>query len=147
MNKNPLQKKEKRHRLTEAITVALIVTVALSVITSAAVFAQTKEDTIASIQVAPKTVKMNESIVITAWVSPVPPYKQPGNLPGEYVGYTFTITKPNGDTENVGPVNSKGDGTYTFNTYAISWANGVQKCHSQEMKHTKSALLKTCIGQ
>jgi outer membrane protein assembly factor BamB len=115
MNKNPLQKKEKRHRLTEAITVALIVTVALSVITSAAVFAQTKEDTIASIQVAPKTVKMNESIVITAWVSPVPPYKQPGNLPGEYVGYTFTITKPNGDTENVGPVNSKGDGTYTFN--------------------------------
>ena len=59
----------------------------------------------AFLSVSPKTVGINENVLVLMWLSSVPPTAQ-GAGGDRWQGYTCTITKPDGTTENKGPFSS-----------------------------------------
>ncbi|MCK5628196.1 PQQ-binding-like beta-propeller repeat protein [Candidatus Bathyarchaeota archaeon] len=72
-------------------------------------FVSGENKTYASIAVNPKTVALGDSVTITSWIIPLPPYDGREG----YKGYVFNITKPNGVVDTV-IKDSYGDATATF---------------------------------
>ena len=112
------------------ITFVLILTIATFTSILPGVLAQTKKETAAFLNVNPELVGIGQSILVNAWVSPMPPLKPMSSSGEPRTGYYYDITTPTG-TETVGPHTSDGPGSdwfiYTPNqigTYTIQfrWA-------------------------
>jgi outer membrane protein assembly factor BamB len=85
-------------------TIALILTLVLSVISTVLPIAQAQNittPTYAQLSVNPNPVGVNQMTNVIVWVQPIPPGS------GEvFFGFEVTITKPDGTTETLGPVDS-----------------------------------------
>ncbi len=70
-------------------------------------------DTYAFISAAPNPVGVGQSTNVVAWLNVVPPI--PVTVGGEpFRGYNITITRPDGSTESIGPVDSDPISNYYF---------------------------------
>ena len=100
------------------ITFSLILIMAMLITVVPFTSAQDKDPSYAFVNVSPRTAEVNQPILVTSWTSPVPPEAYMG-APTSAVfrtDYIYTFTKPDGNTDTVGPNPSYADGT-SFFTY------------------------------
>jgi outer membrane protein assembly factor BamB len=105
-------------RRIAAISLFLLLTVAMLLMACNEVFAQTstqKAYSEAYLSVRPNPIGTGQELLINAWTSPQPPLESPTSFNGRpRHDYVFVFTKPSGATETVGPVDSYGEGTTWF---------------------------------
>jgi outer membrane protein assembly factor BamB len=100
--------KTQKKQLSAAIALALMLTTAITLITSVPVAFGVQPAT-AFVFVNPSTITLGGTIYIVGWVSP-----QPAILNSRYYNFTFTITKPDGTTDPVLVPQSNVEGTHSF---------------------------------
>jgi len=101
------------------IALFLVLTIAITLVALPIANAHTPAWTIqtyAYIAISPDPVGVSESVLVVIWVSPNPPTAT-GLAGDRWRGMKITVTKPNGDTETLGPWYSEPTGsTYTSYT-------------------------------
>jgi outer membrane protein assembly factor BamB len=103
-NKLKIQKKQ----LSAAIAFALMLTIAVTLVALPAANAHTPAWTISTyayINVAPNPVGVGQTAYVNFWLDKVPPTVE-GNWGMHWHNMKVTVTKPNGDTETLGPFDS-----------------------------------------
>jgi len=104
--------------MATAIALFLALTIAVTLVALPTANAHTPPWTIhtyAYIAISPDPVGVGQSVYVVMWVSPTPPTAT-GLAGDRWRNMKVTITKPNGDTETLGPWNSDPTGS-TFTSY------------------------------
>jgi outer membrane protein assembly factor BamB len=85
-------------------TIVLVLTLTIAALITA--FPAVKAQTIAAnafLAVNPNPTGVNQQVSIIVWCQPITPYN---SIPAPMIGYTVTITNPNGNIDTLGPMDS-----------------------------------------